>query len=345
MAGGGERFRVAVLVGPSYDEPLSNCDPSMAEKLQAAGVAVLRLGEAERAAAAGDGVDGVLCAQHSAVDGALLDRLGPKVRVVSNYGVGLDHVRTEEVRSRGVRLGHTPGVLSGATADMAWALLMAAARRIPEGHEHSVGPNFTKYENMIFLGTDVHGTTLGIVGMGRIGEEVARRGKGFGMRILYHNRSRKPQAEAELGAEYRALDALLSESDHVVLVCPLTEQTRGLIGAPQLRLMKPTATLVNIARGPVVDTAALTEALRSRSIFAAGLDVTDPEPLPRDHPLLRLKEGLVIAPHRGSATAQSRAAMLDLTLRNLVAGLRGEPMPAEFGAAGRVAGEKRPRED
>lgn len=346
MADGSEGYTVAVLVGGGREEPMGNCDDDMAPWLEREGVRAL-VGVTAAAAWAKEGkrIDGVLAAMHSPVDAALLDSFkvpsgGPcTLRVVSNYGVGLDHINVPDCAARGIRVGNTPDVLSGATADMGWALLMAAARRIPEGDEYSRRPDFTKYVNMCVVGTDIHSTTLGVVGMGRIGEEVAKRGRGFGMRILYHNRSRKPVAEKELGAEYRTKDELLAEADHVVLCCPLTPETRGFIDAAALRRMKRTATLVNIARGPVVDTAALTAALADGEIFAAGVDVTDPEPLPRDHPLLRVRERLVIAPHRGSATVQSRRAMLDLTVRNLLAGLRGGAMPAEVPTA-----EKRKRD-
>eukprot|EP01065_Artemidia_motanka_P052421 TRINITY_DN9468_c0_g1_i1.p1 TRINITY_DN9468_c0_g1~~TRINITY_DN9468_c0_g1_i1.p1 ORF type:complete len:337 (+),score=66.22 TRINITY_DN9468_c0_g1_i1:69-1079(+) len=321
--------RIAVMVGVTRDEPVENCDPGLVERLAAAQITCLSLEEAEKAASEGRGVEGVLVAMHAGLDESILKRLGPNVRVASNYGVGVDHINVGDCSARGVKVGNTPDVLSGTTADLAWALLMATARRVPEADTHARSPGWTVYENNVLLGTDVHGTTLGIVGMGRIGEEVAKRAGGFGMRVLYHNRSRKPAAERALGAQYRSLDELLSESDHVVLVCPLTSETRGLIGAPELRKMKRTATLINVARGPVVDTAALTEALQQKRIFGAGLDVTDPEPLPRDHPLLSIKDGLVILPHRGSATSQARAAMTDLTVRNLLAGLESKPLPAE----------------
>jgi glyoxylate reductase len=169
------------------------------------------------------------------------------------------------------------------------------------------------------LGREVHHATLGIIGMGRIGEQIARRARGFDMRIVYHNRSRKPEAEAALGAVYVSLNQLLEQSDYVMLTCPLTDETRGLIGAEQLARMKPTATLINIARGPVVDTLALTDALLSRRIYAAALDVTDPEPLPREHPLLAC-DNLTIAPHLGSATEETRQKMAEISVENLLRG-------------------------
>ena len=189
------------------------------------------------------------------------------------------------------------------------------------------GKTWVKYDNNFFLGRDVSGSTIGIVGMGRIGLAVARRAKfGFGMKVLYHNR--KPtDAANEVDGQYVSLEDLLQQSDHVVLVCPLTEETTGLINKERLAMMKPTATLINIARGPVVDTDDLVEALRNRQIFAAGLDVTEPEPLSADHPLFAL-DNVIITPHRGSSTALTRKKMLDLTVRNMVAGAAGKPMPA-----------------
>jgi glyoxylate reductase len=176
------------------------------------------------------------------------------------------------------------------------------------------------------LGREVHHATLGIVGLGRIGSQVARRARGFDMTILYHNRRPRPDAEAQLGVQYVSLDRLLERADYVVLCVPLTRETRGLIGAAELRRMKPTATLVNVSRGPVVDTPALYEALRDGVIGAAALDVTEPEPLPRDHPLLRL-DNVVIVPHLGSATVETRQRMAEMSVENLLAGLHGQPLP------------------
>jgi glyoxylate reductase len=271
-----------------------------------------------------DRIAGVYTFGHPLVDASLLARL-PQLRVISNYGVGVDHIHLDDATARGIPVGNTPGILDGATADMGFALLLAAGRRLVEGDRYARSADFTRYDPCCMLGREVHHATLGIVGMGRIGEQVAQRARGFDMQVLYCNRRAKPEAEARLGAKRATLDELLASSDYVMLTCPLTEETRGLIGAAQLRLMKPTAILINIARGPVVDTAALTTALQERWIYGAALDVTDPEPLPRAHPLLAL-DNLTIAPHLGSATEQTRQRMAEISVENLLRGLRGEPL-------------------
>lgn len=269
-------------------------------------------------------VAGLYTYGHPLVDGALLDRL-PALRVISNYGVGVDHIRVGQAAARGVLVGNTPGILDGATADMGFALLLAAARRLVVGDRYARSAEFTRYDPGYLLGREVHGQTLGIVGLGRIGRQVAQRARGFDMAIVYHNRRRDEAAEAMLGARHVALDELLAASDFVMLTCPLTDATRGLIDRAALARMKPTAILVNISRGPVVDTAALAEALARRTIDAAALDVTDPEPLPRDHPLLAL-DNLVIAPHLGSATVETRQKMAEISVENLLRGLAGQPL-------------------
>jgi glyoxylate reductase len=222
-------------------------------------------------------------------------------------------------------VGNTPRLVDGATADMTFALLMAAARNLIIGDHYARGPEFTAYDPNLHHGYEVYGSTIGIVGMGNIGREVAKRARGFDMRILYHNRKRDEAAEAELGASYRSLPDLLAESDYVTLNVPMTPGTRHLIGRTQLRQMRPTAFLINVARGGVVDHEALLEALTEGWIAGAALDVTEPEPLPRDHPLLKL-DNLVIAPHLGSATRQTRYNMAKRAVDNLIAGLRGEPL-------------------
>ncbi|HHC09053.1 MAG TPA: D-glycerate dehydrogenase [Actinobacteria bacterium] len=260
------------------------------------------------------------------IDEELLDA-APRLRVVSNMAVGVDNVDLAACARRGIAVGHTPDVLTEATADLAWALLLTVARRVVEGVDHVRQGRWTRWEPGLLLGVDVYGTTLGIVGLGRIGTAVARRGRGFDMEIRYTARGPKPDVEAELAARYRELDELLAEADHVVVTAALTEETRGLIDAAALARMKPTATLVNVARGPLVDTEALVAALREGRIFGAGLDVTDPEPLPPDHPLLALPN-CVVVPHVGSATRRTREAMAELAAENLVAGLEGRPLPA-----------------
>ena len=272
-------------------------------------------------------VDAIYSYGHPSVDAELLDK-HPNVRVISNYGVGVDHIDVEEATRRGIPVGNTPGVLNGATADMAFALLLMTARRLGEGTRYARGPDYLVDDPTILHGREVHHSTLGIVGMGRIGEEIAKRAHGFDMTVLYHNRNRKPDAETKLGVKAVSLKELLQQSDHVVLSTPLTKETRGLIGADELALMKPTATLINIARGPVVDTDALTDALTNRRIFAAGADVTDPEPLPRDHPLLKL-DNFVLTPHLGSCTVETRQQMAELSVENLLAGLAGKLLPSQ----------------
>ena len=260
---------------------------------------------------------------HPQVDGPLLDRL-PGLKVISNYGVGVDHIDLAAAQTRKIPVGNTPGILDGATADMAFALLLAAGRRLVEGDRYARSPEFTRYDPGYMLGVEVHGQTLGIVGMGRIGCQVARRARGFDMPVLYCNRSERAEA-TQLGATRATLDELLSTSDFVVLTVPLSDQTRGLIGREQLRRMKPTSILVNVARGPVVDTQALTEALQQRWIYGAAVDVTDPEPLPRGHPLLACAN-LTIAPHLGSATQQTRQKMAEISVENLLRGLQGREL-------------------
>lgn len=272
-----------------------------------------------------EGADGLLTLLTERVDGDLLDRL-PSVRVVSNMAVGFDNIDVAACTARGVAVCTTPDVLTETTADLAFGLLLAVARRIPEGHNAVLAGAWRTWEPMGYLGPDVHGATLGIIGLGRIGQAVARRARGFDMRILYHAPRRRPEVEEELGAEWRELDALLVESDFVSLHVPLTEQTRGMIGREQLQRMRRGAVLINTARGPVVQTDALLEALEQGWIWAAGLDVTDPEPLPAEHPLLRHPR-VVVTPHIASASFTTRNRMAELAARNLLAVLRGETPP------------------
>ena len=267
----------------------------------------------------------VIAYGHPAVDAKLMDRM-PNLKVISNHGVGVDHVDVAAASQRGIPVGNTPGCLDDATADMTMSLLMASARNIVVGDHYARGPDFLHYDPALLIGHEVTGSTLGIIGMGRIGKKVAQRARAFDMPILYHNRNRDMAAEAELGVEYQPLDDLLRHSDFVTLNCPLTAETTGLIGRAQLNLMKPTATLVNMARGPVVVTADLYDTLKAGRIRGAALDVTDPEPLPRDHPLLTL-DNLVIAPHLGSASQRTRQRMMDMTVENMAAGLAGQELP------------------
>jgi lactate dehydrogenase-like 2-hydroxyacid dehydrogenase len=273
------------------------------------------------------GCEGVLTLLTDRVDDEFLDAAGPQLKVVSNYAVGFDNVDVPACTARRIPVGNTPGVLTETTADLAWALLMAAARRIPEGDRYVRGGHWKTWGPMLLLGPDVHGSTLGIVGFGRIGQAVARRAFGFGMTILYHDVHRAERAvETAYGATFVALDELLARSDAISLHVTLTPETRGLISTDALRAMKPTAVLVNTSRGPVVDGRALFEALRDGEIFAAALDVTDPEPIPPDDPLLTLDNCLVV-PHIASASRATRGKMAEMAAANLLAGLRGERLP------------------
>jgi len=274
-------------------------------------------------------IDGVFTYGHPRVDGALMDRM-PRLRVISNFGVGVDHIDLAAARQRGIPVGNTPNVLDGATADMTFALLLASARNVVVGDRFARSPAFTHYDPSILLGREVHGATLGILGMGNIGRQVAQRARGFDMRVLYHNRRRDPATEARLDVTYASLPELLREADYVTLNVPLTPETRGMIGRDALRQMKPTAVLINVARGGVVDHDALVEAIEQQWIAGAALDVTEPEPLPRDHPLLGF-ENVIIAPHLGSATRQTRHAMAQMAVDNLRAGLKGAQLPRRIG--------------
>jgi glyoxylate reductase len=261
------------------------------------------------------------------IDGAFLDK-ATKLKVVSNFAVGFNNIDVKACTERGIRVGNTPGVLTDATADMAFALLITAARRIVEGHQYTLAGKWKTWEPLGHLGQDLAGRTLGIVGMGRIGYALAKRCRGgWDMSVLYHDVYRNEKAEKELGARQVDLDTLLRESDFVSLHTDLNDKTRGLIGAEALAKMKKTAVLINTARGPLVDTKALTAALRNGTIFAAGLDVTDPEPIAINDPLLKLPN-VVVVPHIASATVRTRDQMAEICAKNLIAGLRGEPLPA-----------------
>ena len=274
-----------------------------------------------------EGRDGILTLLTDRVDAELLDRAGPQLHVVSNFAVGYDNIDVAECTRRGIPVGNTPGVLTETTADLAWALLLAAARRVSEGDRYVRAGKWKTWGPMLLLGPDVHGATLGIIGFGRIGQAVARRARGFGMRILYHDPHRvSPAVEAEHGAEYRTLEGLLPEADFVTLHVNLSAETKGLIDADRLRWMKPTAILVNTSRGPVVDSMALVDALRDGVIAGAALDVTDPEPLPADHPLVGLDNCLVV-PHIASASRRTRGRMAEMAAANLLAGVSGKRLP------------------
>jgi lactate dehydrogenase-like 2-hydroxyacid dehydrogenase len=259
--------------------------------------------------------EGLLSLLTDPVSGRLI-AASPRLRAVSNYAVGVDNVDLAAATARAIPVGHTPDVLTDSTADLALALMLGIARRLAEGDALVRRGDWVTWEPELLLGRDLHGATVGIVGMGRIGRAVARRLEGFQARVLHAGR--------EGGEE--ELERLLAESDFVTLHCPLTPRTRGLIGDRALRLMRPTAYLVNTARGPIVDTAALAAALERGEIAGAALDVTDPEPLPAGHPLLRAPN-LLVLPHLGSATHATRERMAEMAVDNLLAGLAGEPMP------------------
>jgi glyoxylate reductase len=256
------------------------------------------------------------------------------LRVVSNYAVGFDNIDVAACAARGVAVGNTPGVLTETTADLAWALLMAAARRLPEGDRYVRDGRWKTWGPLLLLGPDVYGATLGIVGFGRIGQALARRAQGFGMRILYHDvEELPPEVSGPFGATYRPLEGLLAESDFVSLHVNLSPVTRHLINRESLGWMKPSAVLVNTSRGPVIDQAALAEALRDGVIWAAALDVTDPEPISMDDPLVGLDNCLIV-PHIASASRTTRGKMAAMAAANLLAGVRGEPLPTPVTAPG-----------
>jgi len=282
-------------------------------------------GKAELAARL-KGKTGTFITASESIDVELLDA-NPQLKAVCNMAVGYNNIDVAACTTRGVLVTNTPDVLTETTADFGFALMMAAARRIAEGEHFLRAGRWTKWSYDMFTGGDVHGATLGILGMGRIGQGIARRGAlGFGMRVIYHNRSRLEAAiEAEIGARYVDKQALLRESDHLVLVVPYSAQTHHAIGAPELALMKPTATLTNIARGGVVDDAALAQALTERRIAAAGLDVFEGEP--NVHPDLLAIPNIVLTPHIASASVATRRAMADLAADNLIAALTGGKPP------------------
>ena len=259
-------------------------------------------------------LEGLLSLLTDPVDSELIDA-APRLRAISNYAVGVDNVDVDAATARGIPVGNTPGVLTESTADLAVALMLGIARRLAEGEAFVRSGDWATWEPGLMLGRDLQGATVGIVGYGRIGEAVGRRLDGFGCELVTTSRSGGVP-----------LEELLERADFVTLHCPLTPETRGLIGDEALGRMKSTAYLVNTARGPVVDTDALARALHAGEIAGAALDVTDPEPLPGDHPLLEAPN-LLVVPHIGSATHATRGRMADIAVDNLLAGLEGKPMP------------------
>jgi glyoxylate reductase len=267
-------------------------------------------------------VDGIICLITEKMDAEVIER-AHRCRVIAQVAVGYDNIDVAAATRRGIYVTNTPGVLTETTADMGWAILMATARRVVEGDKFTRSGRWKTWELMGFTGQDVGGATLGIIGLGRIGTAIARRAKGFAMPILYHNRNRAEALEAELGARYASLDDLLRQSDFVMISVALTPDTRHLIGERELGLMKPSAILVNIARGPIVDQRALYRALVDRKIWAAGLDVFEVEPVPMDEPLLRL-DNVVVPPHLGSGSIATRTKMATMAAENCLAGTTGK---------------------
>ncbi|XP_009555237.1 probable 2-ketogluconate reductase isoform X3 [Cuculus canorus] len=262
------------------------------------------------------------------IDRKLLESL-PNLKVIGNSGVGVDHLDLKMIANFGVKVTNTPHAVADSTADIGMALMLASARRLVEGCQIAVSPD-TKYFAVDWLGVEVTRSTLGIIGMGNIGYKVAQRARAFHMRILYHNRKQRRKEEEEaVGAHYcEKIEDLLQQSDFVMLVVNLTPETHKLIGKKELGLMKPTATLINISRGAVIDQDALAEALQNKVVRAAALDVTYPEPLPRDHPLLKLNN-IIITPHIGTATVQALRMMAEEAIANMLAVLNGQPIPSE----------------
>ena len=271
-------------------------------------------------------IDGLLCLLTDKIDARVIEA-GERLKVISNYAVGYDNIDVEAATKRGIYVTNTPGVLTETTADLAWAILMAIARRVVEADKyvragrwvHAWGPK-------MMLGSDVHGKTLGIVGLGRIGSAVARRAKGFNMRVIYYDVVRREDLEGELGLEYKPLEELLKEADYITLHVPLTKDTYHLIGERELNMMKPTAYLINTSRGAVIDQRALYRALKERRIAGAALDVFEKEPIDQDDPLLEL-DNVVLTPHIGSASVETRKKMAMMAAENLVSVLRGVEPP------------------
>jgi len=271
------------------------------------------------------GKSGLLCLLTDRIDEQLMDA-GSELKVISQIAVGYDNIDVKAAARRGIKIGNTPGVLTDATADFTFTLLMAAARRIGEGIDYVRGGKWQTWGLTTLLGQDIFGATLGIIGFGRIGQAVAQRAKGFNMKILYNDRQRVTGAEKELGAEFKKLNDLLGEADFVSLHVDLNEETSGMIGSKEFDLMKQSAVLINTARGPIVDKEALYIGLKKGQIAYAALDVTDPEPLPADDKLLSLPN-IIVVPHIASATVSSRTKMCYMAVENLVAGLNDRPLP------------------
>ena len=268
---------------------------------------------------------GIISLLTARVDESILSR-APNLHVVSNMAVGVDNIDIPACMRRGIPVGNTPGAMTDATADLTMALLLAAARRLPESSRDAREGRWQTWSPTGWLGADLRGATLGIIGLGKIGRAVAERARGFGLRLVYWEPAPSPENEAQTGARYVSFEELLSTSDFVTFHCPLNESTHDLINESALRKMKPTAILVNASRGPIVNTDALVRALSEGWIASAALDVTDPEPLPPSHPLFSMPN-CFIAPHIGSATHGTRKQMAEMACENLLAGLEGKRLP------------------
>ena len=270
--------------------------------------------------------DGLLSLLTDKIDGDFMDAC-PRLKVIANLAVGFDNIDIPAATKRGVIVGNTPGVLTDTTADFAWTLLMAAARRLTEGERYVRDGKWKTWGPLLLRGQDIHHATLGLVGLGRIGSEMARRAQGFSMQVLYHDVVRREDLEQSMGIRHVDMDTLLNESDFVSVHVPLFKETYHLINDAAFAKMKNSAVLVNSARGPIVDPKALYDALSTGQIFAAGLDVTEPEPITMDDPLLTL-ENCVIAPHIASGSVETREQMSDVAAENILAGLAGKQGPA-----------------
>jgi glyoxylate reductase len=279
----------------------------------------------EEMQAGAGGVTGLLPVNGARVDTSVLEAAGPGLRIVANFGVGYDNVDVGACTARRVMVTNTPDVLTEATADVAFGLLLATARRFPEGVEAARAGRWQWAQGLLW-GPDVAGATLGIIGIGRIGAAVGRRARGFGMRLLYFSRHRKPELEAALEIQYRPLPDLLAEADFITLHCALTPETRGLLNAEAFGRMKPHAVVINSGRGGLIDQPALLEAVRAGRIAGAGLDVTDPEPPDPEDPILH-EPRILVTPHIGSASVGARTGMTRVCVNNLLAALRGELPP------------------
>jgi glyoxylate reductase len=272
------------------------------------------------------GVDGILCTLTERMDSALMDTAGAQLKVISQMAVGYDNIEITAAQARGIAVGNTPGVLTDVTADLAMALLLAVSRRIVESVGYIRAGQWQTWQPTALLGTDLNGATLGLIGLGRIGKAVARRARGFDLRLIAHSPRCPPEEAAEVGVELVELETLLRDSDYISIHTPLNDRTRHLINRATLAQMKPSAILINTARGGVVDQAALYEALQEGRLRGAGLDVTDPEPIASNDPLLSLPN-VVIVPHIGSASQRTRDRMATMAAENVIAGVKGLPLP------------------